>query len=269
MGSVSVAACLAEFFAMTLFVAFSCGTAMGVAATYDASLVPGWVLLVALTFGLSITALVYATAHHTVGHVNCAVTFGLVLTGQCAPAQGIANLIAQMLGSTFGAAILFVMYPKAKDQTGGLGSNGLAQGWEWHNALVGEILGTFLLMMVVLQTAVQPKSAGNRAQAAIAIGLAVFVAHAVLLPIDGCSINPTRSFGPALIAHIRTAGSVPTFRHMWIFWVGPLVGAALAAGHYRVMEMVTAEEESHGGLRGTKSSSQSSQAVDVPAEPNV
>merc|ERR1711974_311432 len=89
--------------------------------------------------------------------------------------------------------------------------------------------------MGVLQTAVNKKSEGNRAQAAIAIGFAVFLAHLVLIHIDGCSINPTRSTGPALVASMRN-GNANLLKDLWIFWVGPLVGAALAVGVYKVMD---------------------------------
>jgi len=246
LGPISPVACLAEFTAMVLFVIIGCGSAMGIDGSRsgsDTSTDPSWVLLVALTFGLTITALAYATGHLSGGHINCAVTFGLVLAGQCGVAQGLANLAAQLLGSVVGACILCLIFPKAMDQTGGLGSNGLADGWAWHNALVGELLGTFLLMTAVLQTACSHKSAANRAQAPLAIGLAVFAAHAVLLPVDGCSINPTRSFGPALVAQLRYGGEPSSpFRHMWIFWLGPLLGAALAVGHYRLLERASRAE---------------------------
>merc|ERR1711972_1020129 len=111
-----------------------------------------------------------------------------------------------------------------------LGANSLGDGRKWHHAFVGEIVFTGFLMFVVLQTACNKKSEANRSQACIAIGFSVFLAHAVLIPIDGCSINPTRSLGPALVATIRYGKSF--FSDMWIFWVGPLVGASLAASLY-------------------------------------
>jgi len=233
--SVSWTACWAEFIAMALFVVFGCGTAMGLDNTPgagDTSMNAGWVLLVALAFGLSIASLAYATGHHSGGHINCAVTWGLVLAGECGIAQGVANFAAQMLGATLGAAVLCSIYPEDKDHTHGLGSNGVGEGWNWYNAFVGEIVGTFLLMVVVLQTAVEKKSSGNRSQAALAIGFAVFMAHCVLIPIDGCSINPTRSFGPALVAQIRYGGT--PFKDMWIFWLGPIIGASLAVASYKM-----------------------------------
>jgi len=238
---VSVVGCMAEFSAMALFVVFGCGSAMGIRGSLMGMVQPGWVVLVSLVFGLTITALAYTFGHHSGAHINCAVTFGLVLAGACEPLQGLAHFAAQMLGSVAGAGILCAMYPKAMDRTGGLGANSVGAGWGAHNALVGEVMGTFLLMTVVLQTAVNVKSTSNRAQAPFAIGLAVFIAHTVLIPIDGCSINPTRSFGPALVNAIRYAPDESPFKDMWIFWVGPLLGAALAVGHYKALEKMAPE----------------------------
>merc|ERR1712084_121807 len=110
----------------------------------------------------------------------------------------------------------------------------------WYQAFIGEVLGTFFLMFTVLQTAVSEKSKGNRMMAAVAIGFCVYLAHSILIPIDGCSINPTRSFGPAAIQSIRYADDQNViskiWHHMWIFWVAPLLGSALAVGLYKLMQ---------------------------------
>eukprot|EP00439_Symbiodinium_sp_Y106_P014774 s2811_g2.t1 len=279
------------------------------------SMIPGWVLMVALVFGLSITTLAYSIGHYSGGHLNCAVTLGLVLTGNCHALQGLFNFGAQMMGSILGAAILCAIFPPELDMTKTLGANSVGLKWNWWNALIGELVGTFLLVFVVLQTACNPKSsmnrsqAGlkwnwwnaligelvgtfllvfvvlqtacnpkssmNRSQACLAIGLAVFMAHCVLIPIDGCSINPTRSFGPALLSLSRMEAAkavepvatmvgepalgevVPKaapeeeaagpgyWRSMWIFWVGPLLGACLAAAVYKAMLMLDAVHEEH------------------------
>merc|ERR1712084_147731 len=155
-------------------------------------------------------------------------------------AQGVANFVAQMLGSLFGAFLLFIVVPKDADRTGGYGSNTLNEDYEWYQAFFGEIICTSLLMFTVLQTAVNEKSAANRAQAALAIGFSVFLAHTVLIPIDGCSINPTRSFGPALIGTIRYRGDDErpmdhAFGQFAVFLFGPLAGAALAVLTYKTM----------------------------------
>lgn len=287
---VSLVACVAEFVGMTLFVIIGCGSAMGIqgsgstggsggdeesTAGETTSMIPGWVLMVALVFGLSITTLAYTIGHYSGGQMNCAVTLGLVLTGNCGLMQGIFNFGSQMMGSVCGAAILCAIFPPELDMTKSLGSNSVGPKWHWWNAVIGEMMGTFLLVFVVLQTACSPKSAMNRSQACIAIGLAVFMAHCVLIPIDGCSINPTRSFGPALMSLTRleapkvaeptgtlvgeplaaTVGAatepkihddddVPAFWHSkWVFWVGPLLGACLAAAVYELMLKLDAAAE--------------------------
>ena len=160
----------------------------------------------------------------------------------------------------------------------------------------GETMCTFLLVFVVHQTACNPKSVMNRSQACLAIGLAVFMAHCVMIPIDGCSINPTRSFGPALLSLTRMeapkaaepvstavlvgeppaggaapakedevlAGEGPTFwRHMWIFWVGPLLGACLAAGVHKLMEKLDKMDTAKAEVRPEKKLKHKSTALEV------
>merc|ERR1711924_223759 len=174
-----------------------CGTAMAVATQ------TGYLVQISLAFGLAITALAYSIGHYSGGHINCAVTLGLVLVRACDPIQGLLNMVVQVLGSFAGAATLCMIFPDKMDKTKGVGSNAVANGFEQWNALVGEIVMTFLLVFVVLQTAVNPKSEANRAQACIAIGFAVFLAHCVLIPVDGCSINPTRTVGPAVLSCLQ------------------------------------------------------------------
>lgn len=229
---VSIAALVAEFFAMWLFVIIGCGTAMATAGS------PGWLVQTSLAFGLAITALAYSIGHYSGGHINCAVTLGLILARACDPIQGLLNIVFQFIGSLFGAATLCMIFPDEMDKTGGIGSNAVADGFEGWNALIGEICMTFLLVHVVLQTAVNPKSEGARAQACIAIGFAVFLAHCVLIPIDGCSINPTRSFGPAIVSKIRNPDRESSaLEDLWVFFLGPLLGASFAAGLFYLMKL--------------------------------
>lgn len=223
---VSVSAVFAEYVAMTLFVVIGCGSAMAIAKEEGSA----WVMQVAFTFGFAITVLAYSIGHYSGGHINCAVTFGLVLTGNCGILQGILNVVAQMMGSVTGAGILRAIFPENMDKTGGLATNSVSEGYSKMNACAGEIMMTFLLMFTVLETAANPLSVLNRSLACVAIGLAVFLAHSVLIPIDGCSINPTRSFGPALVAKFTyKEKEVDSFGDMWVFWIGPMVGAAAAA----------------------------------------
>ena len=218
---------LAEFLAMLLFVFIGAGSACGVAGS------PGWVNQVALTFGFAITCLAYTIGHISGGHINCAVTLGLTVAKLCPPVEAGVIFVAQMLGSTCGAALLAILHDSTSDATGGLGTNSLGPNISAGQAVCGEVLMTFLLMYVVLETACNPKSAANGVNAPIAIGFAVFLAHSVLIPIDGCSINPTRSFGPAVVMTGR--GSAGQWNDHWIFWLGPCLGSVLAVGAFKLI----------------------------------
>lgn len=206
-GPVSWAAAAAEFVAMTLFVIMGCGSAMGVAKE------PGWVLQVSISFGLAITSLAFAVGKYSGAQINCAVTFGLVLFGRLSIMQGLLNFAAQLLGSVAGAFILSKMHSAKSDKTGCIACNSINSdaGYSVIHALVGEIAMTALLMFTVLETTFGAAAAAPAAPfAAIAIGLAVFLAHSVLIPIDGCSINPTRSFGPAVVRCLTRENAAPS-----------------------------------------------------------
>jgi len=211
---------LAELVAMAFFVYVGCGSAATQAGD------PGWILGVSLQFGLAITALAYATAHISGGQINCAVTFALVIAKQKSVAQGLVNLCFQLVGSIIGAAFLLAATGEADRTAGGLGSNTISSGYSINNAFVTEMLMTALLVYVVFETAVNKKSVASN-NAPIAIGFTVFLAHMVNIPITGCSINPTRSFGPAVVASLN--GTPNLWKHHWVFWVAPLTGAGLVA----------------------------------------
>jgi len=236
--TVNLKACIAEFVAMALFVYIGCGSAAMNAFdggdTASSVPNPAWTLGVALTFGFAITVLAYATAHISGGQINCAVTFALCISGELSWIQGLFNFISQMVGSIVGAALLLLATNgdsgdkiTARDFTGALGANSVNPRYSKANAFVGEVIMTFFLVYVVFDTAVNKKSVAEN-NAPIAIGLAVFLAHMLLIPQTGCSINPTRSFGPALVAYGN--GNHSVFDDHWIFWVAPLLGASLAAG---------------------------------------
>mmetsp|Transcript_138186 Transcript_138186/g.429568 ORF Transcript_138186/g.429568 Transcript_138186/m.429568 type:complete len:340 (+) Transcript_138186:52-1071(+) len=228
-GGLSMRSVVAEYIAMTLFVTIGCGSAMAIARDEGSA----WVLQVALTFGFAVTALAYSLGRYSGGQINCAVTLALWVSGEFGFSQAILNFIAQVLGSITGALFLCVVFPEIKDKTGCIGCNEIREGFNTVGVLFAELLMTFLLCMVVLESG----HVGDPASgiSAICIGLAVFVAHCVLIPIDGCSINPTRSFGPALVATLREDGKGGYFRDMWVFWVGPLLGALAAAGVHALL----------------------------------
>eukprot|EP00927_Polykrikos_kofoidii_P040439 TRINITY_DN34570_c0_g1_i4.p1 TRINITY_DN34570_c0_g1~~TRINITY_DN34570_c0_g1_i4.p1 ORF type:complete len:350 (+),score=40.33 TRINITY_DN34570_c0_g1_i4:79-1128(+) len=231
--SVSMKAAAAEFLAMALLVIIGCGTAMGMSKENGSASV----LHVSLAFGFACSSLGYAIGHISGGQINCAVTLSLVLVGRLSARQGLLNFAAQVVGSVVGASVLSLVYPPSKDRTGSLGANIIIGGWSPLNALVAELVLTFFLVFVVLETTVDPDSTDMRSLSCLAIGFAVFLAHSVLIPIDGCSINPTRSFGPAFVTRfsVQTNAKMKSLavRDQWVFWVGPLSGACAAASCYQ------------------------------------
>ena len=234
-----------EFIAMLLFVYFGCGAAASNAHFVSGEWDSASVTCISLQFGLAITALAFTTAHTSGGHINCAVTLGLTIVGTCHPLRALVYVIAQLAGSVAGAALLkattfsstVVMSPTTGlpvvlDRTGGVGANGFQHaGVGVGNAFLCEVMGTLLLVYVVLETAVNTSSVttdgstmirGNKQTLApFPIGLAVFMAHLVCVPVTGCSINPTRSFGPALVSG--------AWAHHWVFWAAPCTGAIIAS----------------------------------------
>jgi MIP family channel proteins len=176
----------------------------------------------ALSFGLTIVGLVYTFASISGGHVNSAVTWGLFLAKRITVGQLVSNTIAQFSGSIIGAALLYGTVPFASES--GMGSNSISAGATVGNAVLGEICMTFALVFVVLVTTTKYAADSVGKLAPLAIGLIVFAGHAVLLPLDGCSINPSRSFGPAIFAN--------QWDDFWVFIVGPYVGSTFAALAY-------------------------------------
>jgi len=219
-----------EFLAMTLFVYIGCGVAMATLDGQEAD--NSWRLQVAFAFGMSIMVLAYATAHTSGGQINSAVTLALVVAQELSWQQGLANAIGQFVGSLLGAFLLQFTLVDAIEQTT-LGSNTVADGYSNMQAFLGEFIMTFLLCWVVFETAVDPRSITRvddqkkPSMAPVAIGFAVFLAHMVLLPITGCSINPPRSFGPPIVAGFWDEGGV--LGDYWIFFCAPHC-AAIAAG---------------------------------------
>ena len=182
-----------------------------------------WGITVAFAFGLAITVLAFATGHISGGQLNPAVTFALACVGSLPVGQAVANTISQIVGAILGSALLDATIPDGNE--GSLGSNSITPGVGFGNALCGEIVMTGVLVATVLETAVSKGNAVSKLFAPLAIGFAVFCAHAVLLPIDGCSINPARSLGPAIVSGIWPG-------NFWVFVVGPYLGALAAIPFY-------------------------------------
>ncbi|XP_074563767.1 aquaporin TIP1-2 [Curcuma longa] len=210
-------AALAEFISTLIFVFAGEGSGMAFnKLTDDGSTTPAGLVAASLAHGFALFVAVSVSANISGGHVNPAVTFGAFLGGNISMLRGILYWIAQCLGSVAACLLL-------KFATGGLETSAfsLSAGVSSWNALVLEIVMTFGLVYTVYATAVDPKKGNLGVIAPIAIG---FIVGANILAggaFDGASMNPAVSFGPAVVSW--------TWTHHWVYWAGPLIGAAIAA----------------------------------------
>ena len=223
----------AEFLGTAILVFFAVGVAtLMFGFKFAGASVAAGVVATALAFGLTLLALVYMLGPVSGCHVNPAVTIGALLAGRIRLVEAIGYWIAQFAGGIVGALVLwgaFSTSPSYSRTTTGLGTDGWGSKSMIHiglgGALIFEIILTAIFVFVVLRVT---SSTGNAATAAIAIGLTLTVVHLVGIPVDGTSVNPARSLGPALIV-----GGV-ALSQVWLFIVAPLLGGALAAGIHRV-----------------------------------
>jgi MIP family channel proteins len=175
---------------------------------------------VALTFGLVIMVMVYATGHLSGAHINPAVTLAFTLTRHFPAREAVAYGVMQMVGAVAGALLLLAAWP---DQPGGLGATVPSVGA--GTALVYELVLTAFLMFVIVAVATDTRAIG--AAAAIAIGGTVGLDALFGGPVTGASMNPARSFGPAL-----AAGEWTDF---WVYVLGPALGATVGALAYQLV----------------------------------
>ena len=212
---------LAEFIATLLFVFLGAGSVIVSGGLPNGDLDAARLAVIALAHGLAIAILVYATANISGGHINPAVTFAALLTNRISAARGLMYVVAQLGGAVGGALLLLATIPDAVNTN--LGAHALGSEVSVSMGLIMEIVVTFALVFVVFATAVDPRGMGNLAP--LAIGLTVLVDHLLAVPITGASMNPARSFGPAVVSGEWT--------NQWIYWVAPLLGGAIAGLIYQ------------------------------------
>ena len=225
---------VAEFLGTALLVLIGVGTAVtGVAGTGPVAGTVG----VALAFGLVLLALAYALGPVSGCHVNPAVTLGVLLSRGMTATEAALYWLAQLAGGIAGAAVLKLLtsgFGDVSDRTGALGANDYGASISLGGAFVLEALLTFVFVTVILLVTGRSATPGF---AGLAIGLTLTAVHLVAVPLTGTSVNPARSLGPALMT-----GGAP-LRHVWLFLVAPLVGAAVAAAVARVLSAPSAVEE--------------------------
>jgi aquaporin NIP len=182
---------------------------------------------VAVVFGLVIMVMIYATGHLSGAHINPAVTIAFSLARHFPVSEARAYIAAQLTGATLAALALWAIWPSQPAELGATVPS-IAVG----SALVYEIVMTALLMFVIVAVATDTRAVG--AGAAIAIGAAVGLDALFGGPLTGASMNPARSFGPALVA-----GEWQSF---WVYLVGPVLGAALGALAYQLVRGAASDD---------------------------
>jgi aquaporin Z len=217
----------AEFIGTFWLVLGGCGSAV-LAAKF-----PGvgiGLLGVALAFGLTVLTMAYAIGHISGCHLNPAVTIGLWVGGRTRTGDVLPYIIAQVVGATLAAWLLAsIAAGNGTDViAGGLAANGFGEHspgrYGEYAAIQMEIVMTFFFLLVILGSTDSRAPAGF---APIAIGLALTLIHLISIPVTNTSVNPARSTGPALIV------GGWALQQLWVFWVAPIVGAAIAGIAYR------------------------------------
>ncbi|MBQ8906228.1 MAG: MIP family channel protein [Ruminococcus sp.] len=223
---------VAEFIGTMVLVILGCGTAMLVGCD---AVNGGGYILTALAFGLVIVGMAYCVGNISGCHINPAVSLGVLISGGMSVTDFVGYVISQCLGAFAGAGVLAAIFElgNVKDMTGGFGSNGL--GGVNDSAVAGllvEVVLTFIFVLTIL--GVTSKKANHGSFAGVVIGFTLTLVHILGIGLTGTSVNPARSIGPAIVAAI-TGNSDPV-SCVWVFIVGPLVGAALAAVTYKFLE---------------------------------
>jgi aquaporin Z len=187
---------------------------------------------VSLAFGLTVLTMAYAIGHISGCHLNPAVSIGLCVGGRFKASELPGYIVAQVIGATAGAGVLYLI---ASGQAGfslagGFASNGYGAhspgGYSMVSALVAEVVLTFFFLMIILGAT---DSRAPQGFAPIAIGLGLTLIHLIGIPVTNLSVNPARSTGPALFV------GGWALAQLWLFWIAPIIGAALAGVVYPLM----------------------------------
>ena len=209
----------AEFIGTFVLVFFACGTAAVTGCTAEGNAA---YLITALAFGLVIVAMAYSIGNVSGCHINPAVSIAMVFSGKMSISDFIGYVVAQFLGGIAGAGVLAALTGKQY----GLGTNGLYDGSVWKSIII-EIILTCVFVMAIL--GVTSKKEYSKV-AGLVIGLSLTLVHLLGIFFTGTSVNPARSFGPALFM------GGDALKCVWVFIVAPLIGGIVAAFLYGFLD---------------------------------
>lgn len=185
------------------------------------------ILSVAFAFGLAVVAMAYAIGGVSGCHINPAITIGVWLSGRMSGKDAGMYMVFQVIGAIIGSAILYALVQGFSTVGTTTGANGWGAGVSTTTAFIAETVFTMIFVLVVLGATSSKSPAGF---GGLAIGLSLVLVHIVCIPITGTSVNPARSIGPALFE----GGAA--LCQLWLFIVAPLLGGALAAGVWKVLD---------------------------------
>uniref|UniRef100_A0A670YL29 Aquaporin-5 n=2 Tax=Pseudonaja textilis TaxID=8673 RepID=A0A670YL29_PSETE len=208
-----------EFLATMIFVFFGLGSALKWPSALPS------VLQISLTFGLAIATMVQTFGHISGGHINPAVTIAFFVGNQISFLRMLFYIVAQLLGAIAGAGILYGVTPS--NARGNLAANGLSNNTTAGQAVVVEIILTFQLVLCIFASTDNRRN-DKVGSPSLSIGLSVTLGCLVGIYFTGCSMNPARSFGPAVVMKRFTSAH-------WVFWVGPISGGILASLLYNYL----------------------------------
>ena len=221
---------VAEFIGTCVLVTLGCGTAMLTGCEHW-----GGYLATALAFGLVIVGMASCVGNISGCHINPAVSLAVFINGGITLKDFVGYICAQCLGALAGAGLLAAIFGLGgiDDLTGGFGSNGLAGvGGSVFAGLLVEVVLTFIFVLTIL--GVTSKKANHGSFGGLIIGLTLVLVHILGIGLTGTSVNPARSIGPAIMAAI--VGNTAPIISVWVFILGPLVGATIAAFVYKFLE---------------------------------
>ena len=216
----------AELFGTFWLTFAGCGSAVLAAAFPEVGI---GLLGVAFAFGLSLLTMAYTIGHISGCHINPAVSVGLAAGGRFPASEVLPYAVAQVVGAILGAGVLYLIASgKPGFELGGFASNGFAEhspgGYPLASALICEVVMTFMFLTIILGSTDGRSPTGF---AGLPIGLGLVLIHLVSIPVTNTSVNPARSTGPALFV------GGWALQQLWLFWIAPIVGAALAGINYR------------------------------------
>ncbi len=214
---------LAEMVGTMVLVLLGCGTAVSLNCGVDTASVVG----TAVAFGLAVVAMAYTIGGVSGCHINPAITLGCLLTKRISGKDAGMYMLFQVIGAFIGSAILYALVATSPELAQGTTTGANACSGTVVNGLIAEIVLTAIFVLVVLGTTDSKKGAGNFA--GLAIGLSLILIHLVGIHYTGTSVNPARSIAPAVFA------GGDALAQLWVFIVGPFVGAVIAAGIWKTV----------------------------------